>query len=618
MTAATARRSNYGTTQTIPANTPNYPDHHSPHLHSYPTQAASSSIAGPSGTSLGRNGPAAGAGGAYATHPHAQYQSHQTYQPQPQRSAYYGSNHAQYPPRTAGESWSLQREGDRQVIVIEDTPPPTAHSYNGQYQQQQPAASTSSRAANASSAAGPSHAAKKPRYNGTGPATYANANGAPPSTSSAGPKLNPSPAAYQVNQLAGPSNWGGPSRGASATNPASAPRKAAGHSTKRKYNEVNDPSTANDKNYPSKALACDDKDGHYIIRPDDELGETRRYKIIRLLGQGTFGKVVEAWDRDERCLVAVKIIRAIQKYRDASKVEIKVLNLLRERDPSNINKCIHLIDCFDHRNHICIVTRLLSCSVFDFLKDNNYLSFPLAHIQSFAKQLLTSVAFLHDLGLVHTDLKPENILLVDSDFVSVPYRPTKANPTVKQKRLLKNSSMHLIDFGSATFEEEYHASVVSTRHYRAPEIILGLGWSYPCDVWSIGCILVEFYTGEALFQTHENLEHLAMMEIVFGRLPEGRWGKAAVRSKPEWFNGGTKVNYPQAATSRQSRKYVKAMKPLEQVIPARDVTMSRFLDLLTHLLRWDPADRYTVRDALKHPFFSLEIDDPELKSVGLR
>lgn len=57
--------------------------------------------------------------------------------------------------------------------------------------------------------------------------------------------------------------------------------------------------------------------------------------------------------------------------------------------------------------------------------------------------------------------------------------------------------------------------MVSTRHYRAPEIILGLGWSYPCDVWSIGCILVEFFTGEALFQTHDNLEHLAMMEVVF-------------------------------------------------------------------------------------------------------
>jgi dual-specificity kinase len=80
--------------------------------------------------------------------------------------------------------------------------------------------------------------------------------------------------------------------------------------------------------------------------------------------------------------------------------------------------------------------------------------------------------------------------------------------------VLLDTEIRLIDFGSATFQDEYHSSVVSTRHYRAPEIILGLGWSYPCDIWSIGCILVEFFTGDALFQTHENLEHLAMMEAV--------------------------------------------------------------------------------------------------------
>mgnify|MGYP005734442977 FL=1 len=61
--------------------------------------------------------------------------------------------------------------------------------------------------------------------------------------------------------------------------------------------------------------------------------------------------------------------------------------------------------------------------------------------------------------------------------------------------------------------------MVSTRHYRAPEVILGLGWSFPCDIWSVGCIVVELATGEALFQTHDNLEHLAMMERVLGPLP---------------------------------------------------------------------------------------------------
>ncbi|KAI3863217.1 hypothetical protein MKX03_002322, partial [Papaver bracteatum] len=57
-------------------------------------------------------------------------------------------------------------------------------------------------------------------------------------------------------------------------------------------------------------------------------------------------------------------------------------------------------------------------------------------------------------------------------------------------------------------------------HYRAPEIILGSGWSFLCDLWSIGCILVELCLGNALFQTHENFEHLAMMERELGPLPE--------------------------------------------------------------------------------------------------
>ncbi|MEE6527551.1 hypothetical protein FKM82_028993, partial [Ascaphus truei] len=46
-----------------------------------------------------------------------------------------------------------------------------------------------------------------------------------------------------------------------------------------------------------------------------------------------------------------------------------------------------------------------------------------------------------------------------------------------------------------------------------------LGWAQPCDVWSIGCILFEYYSGFTLFQTHENREHLVMMERVLGPIP---------------------------------------------------------------------------------------------------
>jgi len=384
--------------------------------------------------------------------------------------------------------------------------------------------------------------------------------------------------------------------------------------TKRKYENYSagqqrdEPREA--KRHEAERLPIDDKEGHYIVRPDDLLGD-HRYQVVKLLGQGTFGKVVQATDlhapidrSGRRREVAVKVIRAVQKYRDASKIEIKVLNLLRERDPDNVHKCIHLLDVFDYCNHICIVTELLSLSVFDFLKDNQYSPFPASHIQSFAKQLLSSVAFLHELRLVHTDLKPENILLLDSSAHLI---SNKRGPN-KSKKVLRCSDIRLIDFGSATFEDEYHASVVSTRHYRAPEIILNMPWSFPCDVWSIGCILVEFFTGEALFQTHENLEHLAMMEAVFGPMPE-QFARRAARNRAEWFTKNYRLDYPQSNTSRQSRKFVRAMRPLDEIIPQTSIQNARFRDLLSKLLEWEPHKRITVKEALKHSYFTLKIDD---------
>ncbi|KZT29907.1 CMGC/CLK protein kinase [Neolentinus lepideus HHB14362 ss-1] len=350
---------------------------------------------------------------------------------------------------------------------------------------------------------------------------------------------------------------------------------------------------------------CDDKEGHYIIVPDDIIH--KRYRTVRLLGQGTFGKVIEAIDTHDGKRVAIKIIRAIQKYRDASKIEVRVLQKLKERDPNNLNKCIHLLQWFDHRNHICIVSELFGMCIYDFLKENEFAPFPRQHIQSFAKQLLGSVAFLHDLHLIHTDLKPENILLVKNDYRTVPVHvPGKRNAPPRQKRILNSTDIRLIDFGSATFEEEYHSTVVSTRHYRAPEIILGLGWSYPCDAFSLGCILVEFYTGVALFQTHDNLEHLAMMEQVMGKMPD-RFARAGARSKPEFFKDGAKLDWPKAKASRQSKKDVRACRSLQEIITPTDTLNKHFLDLVRKLLTFDPAQRITVREALNHPYFSVPI-----------
>ncbi|PNY29403.1 Dual specificity protein kinase lkh1 [Tolypocladium capitatum] len=338
-----------------------------------------------------------------------------------------------------------------------------------------------------------------------------------------------------------------------------------------------------------------DEDGHYVVVPDVDL--TDRYQVNKLLGQGTFGKVVQAHDRRRNELVAVKVIRSVQKYRDASRIELRVLATLKANDAENRNRCIHLRDCFDYHGHICIVMDLHRQSVFDFLKCNGFVPFPNSQIQSFA--------LLHDLNLIHTDLKPENILLCDDTYQmftyhrKIPSSSTSINRQASQRRVLLDTEIRLIDFGSATFQDEYHSSVVSTRHYRAPEIILGLAWSFPCDIWSIGCILVEFFTGDALFQTHDNVEHLALMEAVIG----SRIDTHIVQQVNKMFFKRLKLDYPTVDTTRASRRFLKAMKNLDDIIPSNNSFHRNLLDLLRKMFVFDPSQRITAKQALNHSWF---------------
>uniref|UniRef100_A0A0D9V2G1 Protein kinase domain-containing protein n=1 Tax=Leersia perrieri TaxID=77586 RepID=A0A0D9V2G1_9ORYZ len=317
----------------------------------------------------------------------------------------------------------------------------------------------------------------------------------------------------------------------------------------------------------------DDRDGHYVF----ELGENlnRRYKILSKMGEGTFGRVLECWDRETREYVAIKVVRSIRKYRDAAMIEIDVLKRLAENERYR-SLCVQIQGWFDYRNHICIVFEKLGPSLYDFLKRNRYQPFPVELVREFGRQLLESVAYMHELRLIHTDLKPENILLVSSEYIKVPGSKKNSQDETHFKCLPKSSAIKLIDFGSTAFDKQEHSSIVSTRHYRAPEIILGLGWSFPCDIWSVGCILVE------LCSTHENLEHLAMMERVLGSIPENMIRKA-----------------------RRFNLHLKHYGLKLQDLVARNADHSRaaLADLLYGLLKFEPSERLTAQEALDHPFF---------------
>ncbi|XP_066505669.1 dual specificity protein kinase CLK4 [Hoplias malabaricus] len=335
----------------------------------------------------------------------------------------------------------------------------------------------------------------------------------------------------------------------------------------------------------------DDEEGHLIYHSGDML--RARYEIVCTLGEGAFGKVVECLDHSNRgARVALKIIKNIERYREAALSEVEVLEQINSLDCDKRHSCVRMLDWFDHHGHVCIVFELLGLSTFDFLKENNFQPFSVEQIRYMAYQIIRAVRFLHKNKLTHTDLKPENILFIDSEY------DLKYNAKMKRdERTVKNPDVKVVDFGNATYEHEHHTTVVSTRHYRAPEVILELGWSHSCDVWSIGCILIEYYIGSTLFQTHDSKEHLAMMERVLGPVPTSMLQK----TKKRRYVHHDKLDWDvHSSSGRYVRKHCK---PLRQYMVSKSLDHEELFDLIEQMLEYDVTKRISLEEAIKHPFF---------------
>ncbi|KAM9846451.1 dual specificity protein kinase CLK4-like [Aulostomus maculatus] len=336
----------------------------------------------------------------------------------------------------------------------------------------------------------------------------------------------------------------------------------------------------------------DDEEGHLVYHIGLVMKE--RYEVVSTLGAGAFGKVVECIDRDTDKHVAVKIVKNFETFREVAKSEIAVLEEINRLDDDNRFACVRMLDWFKHEGgHICIVFETLGISTYEFLQQNDFLPFSVEQIRHMAYQIFRAVCFLHRNKLTHTDLKPENILFVSSDY-DLAYN----NETRCKERKLRSLDVKVVDFGTATFDHEHHESLVSTRHYRAPEIILDLGWNQSCDVWSLACVLMEYYLGRTLFPTHDSKEHLAMMEEVLGPIPP----HLLKQTRKQHYVHNEHLNWDEQSSSGEYiRKYCK---PLKQYMQRKSEDERQLFDLLSCMLEYDVCRRITLEEALWHPFFT--------------
>ncbi|CAE7317117.1 AFC3 [Symbiodinium natans] len=336
-----------------------------------------------------------------------------------------------------------------------------------------------------------------------------------------------------------------------------------------------------------------------------------RYRVEDLLGDGAFGRVLRATDLQDEAGVSLKVIRDVERYRENAMIEAKILSDIREADPNRTSYCVMMSDTFVHRGvYFVMVCELLGDSLYDFLKWNGFRGFWLQDIQNFAKQSLKALKFLHDLSLTHTDLKPENILLQSREvaLVSVFPRSEFQPPSDRYANLPyarpASNAIKLIDFGNATYVDMHHSSIIQTRQYRSPEVILQMGWSEKADIWSLGCILFELYTGSVLFDTHHSPEHLGLIDRILGPFPSTMLARAGDKAKKRFLApSGKRLLWPEAAESPESERYVFQQWSLENRAPQDHQAFVAFVrDLLIH----DPSMRPEAAVALSSEFFNQE------------
>uniref|UniRef100_A0A4W5RRQ0 non-specific serine/threonine protein kinase n=1 Tax=Hucho hucho TaxID=62062 RepID=A0A4W5RRQ0_9TELE len=376
-------------------------------------------------------------------------------------------------------------------------------------------------------------------------------------------------------------------------------RPAAGGGTTTAQSIAHSTSTTKSSNSHSEG-------DYQLVQHEILCSLSNSYEVLEFLGRGTFGQVAKCWKRGTNEIVAIKILKNHPSYARQGQIEVSILSRLSTENADEFN-FVRSYECFQHKNHTCLVFEMLEQNLYDFLKHSKFSPLLLKSIRPVLQQVATALLKLKNLGLIHADLKPENIMLVDP--LRQPYR------------------VKVIDFGSASHVSKAVCSTyLQSRYYRAPEIILGLPFCEAIDMWSLGCVIAELFLGWPLYPGASEYDQIRYISQTQGLPAEYLLSEGTKSSR--FFNRGPDSSYPLwrlktpseheaelGIKSKEARKYIfNCLDDMMQVnmtslagtdIQAEKADRREFIDLLKKMLTLDADKRITPMKTLNHTFVTM-------------